>query len=150
MYDRYRQVSEHTLRETSTGEAPWVIIEGADPSYRYITVGSLLLEALGRRLAEKDAKSSPVESSLPGPQADSRNILNVLDYKQALTRNEYEKRLEKQQGRLNLLTRDPRFHGKSLIAVFEGQDAAGKGSAIRRITARRWPAAGSSTRIAAP
>ena len=134
MYDRYRQVSEHTLRETSTGEAPWVIIEGADPSYRYITVGSLLLEALGRRLAEKDAKSSPVKSSLPGPQADSRNILNVLDYKQALTRNEYEKRLEKQQGRLNLLTRDPRFHGKSLIAVFEGQDAAGKGSAIRRIT----------------
>jgi polyphosphate kinase 2 (PPK2 family) len=37
------------------------------------------------------------------------------------------------QGRLNLLTRHPKFKGRSVVLVFEGQDAAGKGGAIRRI-----------------
>ena len=36
---------------------------------------------------------------------------------------------------MNLLSRHPRFSKLSLIVVFEGSDAAGKGGAIRRITA---------------
>jgi polyphosphate:AMP phosphotransferase len=134
IYDRFREVSEYTLRETSTGEAPWMIVEGTDPNYRYLTVGNLLLEALRKRLDDKGAR---VPSYVPAPlepMLDSRNILNTLDYSQSLTRKQYEKRLEKYQGHLNTLTRDPRFRTKSLIAVFEGQDAAGKGSSIRRIT----------------
>ena len=133
-YDRFREVSELTVRETSTGEAPWFIVEGTDPNYRYLTVGTLLLEALTKRLADKNGKASSFRPAPLEPVLDNHNVLNALDYKQALTRKEYEKHLEKYQGRLNLLTRDPRFSGKSLIAVFEGQDAAGKGSSIRRIT----------------
>lgn len=38
------------------------------------------------------------------------------------------------QGRLNILSRHPGMRGKSVVAVFEGNDAAGKGGAIRRIT----------------
>ena len=134
IYDRFRAISEHTLRETSTGEAPWLIVEGTDPNYRYLTVGTLLLEALRKRLADKDLKAPSFRPAPQEPVLDKRNILNSLDYKQALTRKEYDRRLEKYQGRLNLLTREERFRGKSLIAVFEGQDAAGKGSSIRRIT----------------
>ena len=134
MYGRFREVSEYTLRETSTGEAPWQIVEGTDPNYRYLTVGTLLLEALRKRLADKPGKVRSFSSAPLEPMLDARNILNALDYKQRLTRKEYEKRLEKYQGKLSLLTRDPRFRDKSLIAVFEGQDAAGKGSGIRRIT----------------
>jgi polyphosphate kinase 2 (PPK2 family) len=33
-YDRYATVSAETLRETSTGEAPWHVIDGSDPHYR--------------------------------------------------------------------------------------------------------------------
>ncbi len=133
MYDRFRGVSEDFLRETSTGEAPWMIIEGTDANYRSLTAGSLLLEAIGKRLANQVKPVSAMPAPLE-PALDSRNILNVLDYKQALTKKEYDKELERQQGRLNMLTRDPRFAGKSVILLFEGQDAAGKGSSIRRIT----------------
>ena len=49
-YDRFRGVSENFLRETSTGQAPWMIVEGTDPNYRYLTVGKLLLDALQSRL----------------------------------------------------------------------------------------------------
>jgi len=134
IYDRFREVSEYTLRETSTGEAPWMIVEGTDPNYRYLTVGSLLLEALRKRLNDKSARVSSYIPAPLEPMLDARNILNTLDYSQTLTHKQYEKRLEKYQGRLNMLTRDPRFRNKSVIAVFEGQDAAGKGSSIRRVT----------------
>jgi polyphosphate:AMP phosphotransferase len=133
IYDRFRQVSEHALRETSTGEAPWLIVEGTDPNYRYLTVGTLLLEALRKRLADKTVHIAATPAPLE-PVLDKRNVLNALDYTQSLIKKSYEKKLEKYQGRLNLLTRDPKFHEKSLIIVFEGQDAAGKGSSIRRIT----------------
>ncbi len=136
MYDRFREVSENFLRETSTGEAPWLIIEGTDANYRYLSAGTALLDAINKRLSEaslpavrQQATAAPLE-----PALDKRNILNALDYKQALGKKDYEKQLEKYQGRLNLLTRDPRFAAKSLLCVFEGQDAAGKGSSIRRIT----------------
>jgi polyphosphate kinase 2 (PPK2 family) len=43
--------------------------------------------------------------------------------------------LEECQGRLALLTRDPRFKKIAVVALFEGNDAAGKGGAIRRVTA---------------
>jgi polyphosphate:AMP phosphotransferase len=133
IYDRFREVSEHTLRETSTGEAPWMIVEGTDPNYRYLTVGTLLLDALRERLATKGAPAGPKPAPLE-PALDQRNVLNALDYTQSLTHKQYARELERYQGRLNMLTREPRFANRSLIIVFEGQDAAGKGSSIRRIT----------------
>ena len=51
-----------------------------------------------------------------------------------MTKAQYQKELEKWQGRLNVASRDPRFQSLSTVAVFEGNDAAGKGGAIRRVT----------------
>ena len=48
---------------------------------------------------------------------------------------DFDTALERQQGRLNLLQRKANAEGVSTILVFEGWDAAGKGGAIRRITA---------------
>jgi len=52
-----------------------------------------------------------------------------------IARSVFPKKLEQQQGRLNLLHRGARERGISAILVFEGWDAAGKGGAIRRVTA---------------
>jgi len=52
----------------------------------------------------------------------------------SLGKKPYQQQLAKYQGELNLLMRHAKFRNKSLIAVFEGLDAAGKGSAIRRIS----------------
>jgi polyphosphate kinase 2 (PPK2 family) len=48
---------------------------------------------------------------------------------------DYDRRLEELQGRLALLSRRRRFAKHSVVVVFEGMDAAGKGGAIRRIAA---------------
>ena len=62
------------------------------------------------------------------------NVLRSLQLEQPLGREQYRKDLEKWQGRLNLLSRHARFRYLSVVAVFEGNDAGGKGGTIRRVT----------------
>jgi len=66
--------------------------------------------------------------------ARGRNVINSLNYAKKLEDKEYKQQLAELQGELALATRKKKFNKRSLILVFEGQDAAGKGSTIRRIT----------------
>jgi len=135
LYDKFRKAAELTLRRTSTGHAPWLVVEGTDPNYRYLTVGRAIADAVQRRL-DGDKPSTVRAAALPEPPADGRTILSTLNYSLALPHKEYRRDVEKYQGTLALLSRHKRFAQRSVIAVFEGMDAAGKGSAIRRVV---WP-----------
>ncbi len=134
LYDKFRKVSERMLRSTSTPEAPWTIVEGTDPYYRYLTIGKSILSAMRQRLdaAEPPRHEEPIPPILP--TVDNLLILQTLDLTRSLKKSEYESELEKYQGKLNLLTRDPDFKKLSVVVAFEGNDAAGKGGSIRRIT----------------
>ncbi len=129
-YEAFREVSAHVLRETSTGHAPWTVVPGADHRFRSLLVGRVLLDGLRAAVLPP-----PPAESLPPPLAPSTRLLDSMDLGRRLTRGRYARQLEKLQGELNLLSRSKRFRERSLVAVFEGWDAAGKGSAIRRITA---------------
>ena len=134
-YDRYREVAEHVLRRTSTGVAPWVIVDGTDPQYRAVQVGRTLLERLQRRIEYVRKGFRPRQTAAPLVAApDERNLLNALVLSQPMDKKAYDKALEKLQGRLALALRSDAFARRSLVLVFEGMDAAGKGGAIRRIT----------------
>ncbi|MBI4501376.1 MAG: polyphosphate:AMP phosphotransferase [Gemmatimonadetes bacterium] len=134
LYDKFRQVSERVLRETSTGDAPWLVIEGADHRYRSLTAGDYLLDAMTKRLAD-GGKSNTRAFAGRTQTKDPTTVLDRLDLSLKLEDDQYEKELERLQGRLNTLVRKMKRAGRSSIAVFEGWDAGGKGSAIRRITA---------------
>ncbi|MSN24887.1 MAG: polyphosphate:AMP phosphotransferase [Geobacter sp.] len=133
LYDKFRKVSERMLRTTSTAESPWTIVEGTDPRYRYLTIGKAILSAVRLRLDTADDRchGEPIPPILP--TIDNLLILQTLDLTKSLKKAEYESELEKYQGKLNLLTRHPDFKKLSVVAVFEGNDAAGKGGSIRRI-----------------
>lgn len=133
LYDKFRKVSEYALRETSTGEAPWIVVDGSDARYRGLTVGKILLDAIRKRL-DNPARSAPARVAPLQAPLDKVDVLGKLDMTRALSKESYEAALEKYQGRLNLLTRHQKFRKLSVIAVFEGADAGGKGGAIRRIT----------------
>ena len=133
LYDKFRGVCESALRITSTEAAPWTVVEGTDANYRYLTVGQSILDALAKRLA--DGKPAPRRpAALPEPAIDGRTILQSIDFSKTLSHRKYQTALEKWQGRLNELSRSKKFRRRSAIVVFEGSDAAGKGSTIRRIT----------------
>lgn len=133
-YDRFCKWSERALRTTSTGEAPWVIVEGTNAEYRHLTVVKHLLQAVRNRLDEPAGKPKHRETAPLLAPIDHIKVLDRLDLSQALAKKKYEAELEKWQGRLAVLLRDERFRKHSLVAVFEGNDAAGKGGAIRRVT----------------
>jgi AMP-polyphosphate phosphotransferase len=134
-YDRFYQVSEDTLRETSTAWAPWIVVEGSDPEYRAVTAGRELLDAMNRRLAARPERRAKKSDAAPLVQpVDNLHILDRLDLSQTLPKRRYQRELERLQGQLARLTRHPRFAQHTVVLVFEGMDAAGKGGAIRRVT----------------
>jgi polyphosphate:AMP phosphotransferase len=133
-YDDYAEVCEPFIRRTSTAEAPWMPVPGADPQYRSLAVGRTLLAAMRERLDDKPVRRLPDKTLPLLPALDRLNVIRALELDQPMTKEEYRKEFEKWQGRLNLLSRHPRFDEISVVAVFEGNDAAGKGGAIRRVT----------------
>jgi polyphosphate:AMP phosphotransferase len=133
-YDAFRNVSERALRATSTAEAPWIVVEGYDERYRALTVGTAILHAMRRRLDDPAARPALPESPPIVPSIDNLHVITTLDLSRSVDKKDYNKELEKLQGRLNLLTRDPGFAKIGVTAVFEGVDAAGKGGAVRRVT----------------
>jgi polyphosphate:AMP phosphotransferase len=135
IYDRFRTVSERTLRGTNTADAPWIVVEGVDHRYRSLTVGTILLEALRKRLDRKRQARARVEAAPLVPVIDNLKLIRSLDLTKSVSKKSYRARLEQYQGRLNLLWREKPLRDRTLLLVFEGMDAAGKGGAIRRVTA---------------
>ncbi|TVR97773.1 MAG: polyphosphate kinase [Rhodospirillales bacterium] len=165
MYDRFIAAAERLITRTSTGHAPWHIVEGFDKRYRGLTVGITLRNAIVRHLEEMrlrrdliaardgrlhDLSADDRETVEPSPAdpvpGETRiggtvlrmpriTILSQLDSSQAVDRKDYKLALEKCQGKVNRRCRRAKELGVSTILVFEGWDAAGKGGAVRRVTA---------------
>jgi len=150
-YDDFVQAAERTIRRTSTGLAPWFIVEGVDHRYRAVTVATIVrdgvksaLEAQQRRQAARDV-AEPIElQTLEGPAgSDSPSegpslphlptVLDRLDLDARLSKKAYKKRLKAAKARLAVLARQARDRGVSSVLVFQGWDAAGKGGAIKRL-----------------
>ncbi|HEX3345817.1 MAG TPA: polyphosphate:AMP phosphotransferase, partial [Polyangiaceae bacterium] len=133
-YDRFREITEHALRDTSTAEAPWTVIEATDARYRNLTVGRTLLDAVNKRLGRGKRKALLRAAPPPERPIDARDVIEELDLSRKLTEAKYDKKLPKLQARLHALAYDKRFRDHSCVLVFEGNDAAGKGGAVRRVT----------------
>lgn len=134
-YDLIRKFGEHMIRLTNTADAPWIIVDGEDANYRSLTVGNTLLTLLRNRLAQTTGSAPPASSAPPlVAPIDNKLILDALVLDQPMSKEVYREKLEQLQGRLHRLTRHPRFAEHALILAFEGNDAAGKGGSIRRIT----------------
>jgi len=131
-YGRFREVCERALTKTSTGAAPWTVIEATDRRYRDLAAGeavALSLEGALARTATPAPKPAPDRAKPP-----KVSILSRLDLTKRLDSDDDEK-FDKQQTRVALLSRRLRKEGRSMICAFEGVDAAGKGGAIRRLLA---------------
>ncbi len=133
-YQRVERALEHCLAVTHQPCAPWQVIDGTDREHRALEVGRALLAGIQGRLG-----SRPTRPDLP-PAAQLRRRaarvrLPATHPGARVAEEDYDRRLEELQGRLALLSRRRRFAKHSVVVVFEGMDAAGKGGAIRRIAA---------------
>jgi AMP-polyphosphate phosphotransferase len=152
-YDAFRRVSERAVELTSTGCAPWVIVEGEDNHYRNLTVATTLLHALRDGLAQAAPPAVPEAAGAaqaPLPAARESNVIRELDLTKHLREAQYDRVLPDYQAKLGKLARKLHDSRRSLILVFEGPDAAGKGGAIRRLTSAVDPRLYRVQSVAAP
>ena len=139
LYDKFNKVSARSLVRTDLPHARWHVIEATDRRYREIAAGQVLLEALEQALA---AAAKPVSAArrvaaarrAADRLAPKRGHLSRLDLAQRLDDDAYGDELAKYQSRLSQLAWEAQDRGVSTVLAFEGWDAAGKGSAIKRVT----------------
>jgi AMP-polyphosphate phosphotransferase len=132
-YDRFLKVSEAALRATDLGQAPWHIIDATDRPYRELMAGRILLDAIRDRLAHPRGRRGARAAE---PRAGKFvTVLDKVDLRARVDEGRYQDKLGKLQARLDKLVWRAREAKVSTVAMFEGWDAAGKGGAIRRVTA---------------
>lgn len=132
VYDQFREVAEQTLRQTSTGHAPWIIVEGYDQRYRSLTVGRLLRDMIQKRL-QVDPKTLVSPAVDWSAKKDKTTLLDFVDLEKSLKKKEYNEQLAHYQARLNELARKAHKKKVSTVMALEGWDAGGKGGMIRRM-----------------
>ncbi len=148
-YKEVMRAAEHMLRVTSTEHAPWIAVNASNQYYRDLFVGKTILNAIQTRLARPEVVA-PVTAPVNVPSIDRKTVLTTLDLSLKLEKSEYKKKLVKYQERLNELVWSKKFTKRSAVFVFEGNDAAGKGGAIRRVIEFVDPRCYRVNQIAAP
>jgi polyphosphate:AMP phosphotransferase len=135
-FDESRVHAEDLVRETSTENSQWHIVESTDIRSRNLKIGRVLLKALSKKLSRVKPvlDTETIEIARPGVEA-TRTVLDTVDLSLKLDRKEYRKLLAKAQADMFRVARRARDAGIASVVVFEGWDAGGKGGAIRRLTA---------------
>ena len=167
------RIAEEFLADsvTAAGGVPWVVIDSSDQRTRQLRV----LEELRKRLAASidgapasaaatrtpsvataptPAPSVPLEppaaSDADGISESSRDPLGSLDLTRSLSKVAYREKLARWQEKLGREALRALAAQRATVIVFEGWDAAGKGGAIRRVTAAIDAALYHVARISAP
>ena len=131
-FERLRQAGQRIIEATDSSHAPWFIIPAADDNMRNIRTGQAVLHSLRKRSVRVPLIHDP---AVPPEIQRHHNPLHNIDHTLTKPKEDYETQLLLWQNRLATAVRDPRFaKNHALMLVFEGQDAAGKGSTIRRLT----------------
>jgi len=136
IYDRLARTAGRLIKATHRPGAPWTIVDARDERSRNLAIGQLLVQRFHdheRLLARRHSQAKALSPTAP-LRASGRRRLLALPLDQPLAEPEYEEKREKWLGRLNRLVRESAAARRSIVFVFEGWDAAGKGGAIRRLT----------------
>lgn len=123
------------LTYTSTGSAPWTLVEGNCQRWARVKVLSQLVativQALDRLQIPRPEVSIVQQEQLLPTEPD---FLARVDLSLNLDKEEYKERLREAQVELRKLQLKIYQDKIPVLMLFEGWDAAGKGGAIKRLT----------------
>ncbi len=143
-YEKFLERYERMLEATDTVNASWHLIGANDSRRAQVEIFTTIVEAIEHAL-ENEVKVQ--EQVRP---ATAYDVLSKVDLDKTISKEEYKEKLDKYQERLTALQIEM-FRAKIPAVIgFEGWDAAGKGGAIRRLTAALDPLGYSVNPVAAP
>jgi polyphosphate:AMP phosphotransferase len=151
-YKEYSTLAEEMLIYTSTGFAPWTLVEGNCERWARVKVLSQLVSIIREALARQAIRTEPTPS-LP-PQEfllpTEPDFLSKVDLSLDFERDQYKIRLREAQVELRGLQKQIFEQKIPVLILFEGWDAAGKGGAIKRLTDTLDPRSYKVNAFAAP
>lgn len=133
MYDHFVEASDKIIKPSAKGPSPWVLVSGKHRYARQFAVATALRDAMKERLKNPPSQKGLSKSAWDKKMKPHRGSLRGMDLSEELDKEIYKSKLKKLQIRLYQLQHQAQISGISTVLVFEGQDAAGKGGAIRRL-----------------
>lgn len=139
-YKKYARITKEMIDATNVPWAPWTVIDAAHKEKAALAIMEAVSSAMEAALEKKAAgRETPrFEPPLP-PDKYKKGILSRVDLEKTMDREEYRKKLDQLQKRLERLHGDLYRYRIPVVLGFEGWDAAGKGGAIRRLTSHLDP-----------
>ena len=134
-FDRVREAAHRSMRATADENSAWHMIDGTDPQLRSFAAGTILLEELNEGLKAAAMPQRWPHAAATGKKRSAGQLFPSHQEGPSLEEKPYKTELAKLQGRFAMLTRRDDFAKHAAVFAFEGMDAAGKGGAIRRVTA---------------
>lgn len=142
IYKKDIHVIKEVIEQTNTEYAPWKLYF-VNQDLDEATAGTMkiIIDGMKQIIADAESKKA-VEEEQAGlcetNAADSAAVLlkgplDAVDLSLFYTKQEYKKKLAKYQRKLAYSHYALNLNKKPMVLVFEGWDAAGKGSAIKRI-----------------
>ncbi len=138
-FDKRLRAAAEAIQRTDSGQTPWFLVESACERYRNLTIAETIAQRVDERFRHARRSSppslGPLNSVLPDRLEDDHSVLHKIEQGDAKADPKYERKLERLQEKLGELTWRAFEQRVSTVLVFEGWDAAGKGGAIRRVSA---------------
>ncbi len=149
-YSDIIKVYSRAIRLTDTANAHWYLINCGDRKARNIAVIETLINSMKSTLERKSIQKQPDEPVSPVTSSQTKYILDSVDLSKTISSENYGNDLKRYQALLGELTIKAFKKEISTVILFEGWDAAGKGGAIRRLTASIDARIRQTIQIAAP
>jgi polyphosphate:AMP phosphotransferase len=155
-YKKYSAYAEDMIVHTSTGPAPWTLIEGNCERWARVKVLTTMVASLTEALDNLHLHTPALNTTAPKIPAQAKldptepDFLGQVDLNSVLSQEEYKQQLRQQQKLLLELQLEIFRHDIPVLVLFEGWDAAGKGGAIKRLTDNLDPRSYKVNAFAAP
>ncbi|MDA0710993.1 MAG: phosphate--AMP phosphotransferase [bacterium] len=144
-YETYYETIEEMLSRTNSDHVPWHLVPSHN--WRFAAVFETIIDEVARQLKKRDEALSAPAIHL-GMVKESK--LDKADLSRSLTREQYDRKKKNYQQRLWELEHEIYLRRLSVVIVYEGWDAAGKGGNIKRLVRRMDPRGYEVIPIAAP
>ncbi len=151
-FDKYQKVNEEMLARTDTEYAPWNIVEAVDRRFAAAKIYAIVVQTLAEKVEEvkkrkkkeeirweADIKDEEDGKTKISTEVKKESVLGMADLSLTYTKEEYKKRLEKLQKKMEKLHGELYRRRIPVVLGFEGWDAGGKGGAIKRLTEKMDP-----------
>jgi len=146
-YGKYTKYFDRML--TQTNECPWHIVAADDSKFAALMIYETLIAEINAAITSTTSPDKQIEMARP-TETTQNSILKNVDLDKTISNEEYNKKLQFLQSKLSNLCYKMYAKRTSVVIVYEGWDAAGKGGNIKRLTQELDPRGYEVVPISAP